>query len=75
MCYLLDRIMGIEKHERITEDAIAKLLEEAVQTSYRRGGKAASILDDLSKQTVKNVIHSLNFPQGWLKPKEKKIVL
>lgn len=74
MCYLLDRIMGIEKHERITEDAIAKLLEEAVQTSYRRGGKAASILDDLSKQTVKNVIHGLNFPQGWLKPKEKKIV-
>ena len=74
MCYLLDRIMGIEKHERITDDAIAKLLEEAAQTSYRRGGIAASFTDDLSKQTVKNVIHGLNFPQGWAKPKEKKIV-
>ncbi|MBR0342473.1 MAG: ISLre2 family transposase [Oscillospiraceae bacterium] len=74
MCYLLDRIMGIEKHERITDDAIAKLLEEAVQTSYRRGGEAASIMDDLSKQTVKNVIHGLRFPQGWVKPKEKRVV-
>ncbi len=74
MCYLLDRIMGIEKHERITEDAIAKLLEEAVQTSYRRGGEAASIMDVLTKQTVKNIIHDLDFPQGWSKPKEKKIV-
>ena len=36
--YLLDRIMGLEKHERISEDALAKMLKEAVQTSYRRGG-------------------------------------
>ena len=35
--YLLDRIMGFEKHERISEDAFAKMLKEAVQTSYRRG--------------------------------------
>lgn len=74
MCYLLDRIMGLEKHERITEDALANLLEEAVQTSYRRGGKAASILDDLSKQTVKNIIHGLDFPQGWAPPENKKAV-
>ena len=74
MCYLLDRIMGIEKHERITEDSIARLLEEAVQTSYRRGGEAASIMDGLSKQTVKNIIHDLTFPQGWTPPKEKKVV-
>lgn len=47
--YLLDRMMGIEKHERFTEDAIANLLEEAVQTSYRRGGEAASLEDDVSK--------------------------
>lgn len=36
--YLLDRIMGLAPHQRITEDAEAKMLEEAVQTSYRRGG-------------------------------------
>ena len=28
--YLLDQIMGIESHERLTEDAEAKLLGEAV---------------------------------------------
>ena len=35
--YLLDRILGIDPNERLTEDAEARLLEEAVQTSYRRG--------------------------------------
>ena len=29
--YLLDRIIGLEKHERITEDAQARMLKEAVQ--------------------------------------------
>ena len=37
--YLLDRIIGLEKHERITEDAQARMLKEAVQISYRRGGE------------------------------------
>ena len=37
--YLLDRIMGLEKHERITEVALARMLKESVQTSYRRGGE------------------------------------
>ena len=73
MCYLLDRIMGLEKGERITEDAEAAMLEEAVQTSYRRGGEAASILDKTSKQTVKTKIHSLKFPEEK-KPEEKRQV-
>ena len=62
--YLLDRIMEIEKHARMTEDAEAKLLEEAVQTSYRKGGESASISSDVvSKETVMNKIHTLNFPR------------
>jgi len=73
MCYLLDRILGMEKGERITEDAEAAMLEEAVQTSYRRGGEAASILDSVSKQTVKAKLHNLQFP-GLEKPEEKKQV-
>lgn len=61
--YLLDRIMGIEKHARMTEDAEAKLLEEAVQTSYRKGGESASISSEVvSKETVMNKIHTLTFP-------------
>ena len=61
--YLLDRIMGIESHERLTEDAEAKLLEEAVQTSYRKAGEETSLTDQVSKQTVKNKLHNLTFPQ------------
>lgn len=72
--YLLDRIMGIEKHARMTEDAEAKLLEEAVQTSYRKGGESASISDDMvSKETVMNKIHNLNFPR--VKPQMEKKAL
>ena len=32
--YLLDRELSLEKHQRITEDAEAQLLTEAVQTTY-----------------------------------------
>lgn len=72
--YLLDRLMGMEKHERFTEDAVANLLEEAVQTSYRRGGEAASLEDDVSKQAVMEKIHELKFPADDEKPEKKKVV-
>jgi len=60
--YILDLIMGMDPHERMTEDAEARLLEETVQTSYRRGGEETSILDKVSKQTVMKKIHALQFP-------------
>ena len=71
--YLLDRILGLAPHERITEDAQAKMLEEAVQTSYRRGGEETSLTTEVSKQTVKNKIHQLKFPKAE-KPAKKKQV-
>lgn len=72
--YLLDRILGIESHERLTEDAEAKLLEEAVQTSYRKAGEETSLTDQVSKQTVKNKLHKLTFPQQKETKPEKKAV-
>ena len=74
MEYLVDRLLGLEKRERITEDVTARVYEEAVQTSYRRGGQAATLTDDLSKQTVMEKLHVLKFPQLWKVPKEKKVV-
>lgn len=71
--YLLDRILGLEKHERMTEDAEAKMFEEAVRTSYRRGGEESSLMTQVSKQTVKNKIHKLEFPVNTEKP-QKKVV-
>lgn len=72
--YLLDRIIGIESHERLTEDAEAKLLEEAVQTSYRKAGEETSLTDEVSKQTVKNKLHKLTFPQQKEEQPKKKAV-
>ena len=70
--YLLDRIIGLEKHERMSEDALARMLKEAVQTSYRRGGEETSLTTDVKKQTVKNKIHALEFPRNEEKPEKKK---
>lgn len=72
--YLLDRILGLDKHERMTEDAVANLLEEAVQTSYRRGGEEVSLTTEVSKQTVKNKLHELVFPHNEEVSKEKNTV-
>ena len=72
--YLLDQILGMQSHERMTEDAEVRMLEEAVQTSYRRGGEESSLMDGVSKQTVKNKIHQLKFPEDKNIPTEKKKV-
>ena len=61
--YLVDDFLGFDPHERMSEDAIAQLLAETVETSYRKGGMAASILDEVSKETVKDKIHALEFPK------------
>ena len=73
--YLLDRVMGLGKHTRITEDAHAQILEEAVQTSYRKGGIHACITDDcVSKQSVMKKLHALEFPRKTEPTQEKKVV-
>ena len=62
-CYLLDQLMGLEKHARITEDAEARVLKEASESSYRKGGSHASIKGDtISKEAVMNKLHRLDFP-------------
>ena len=74
MEYLLARILGLEKHERITEDAITEMLKEAVQISYRRGGEESSLEGTVSKQIVKAKLHGLKFPKDTKKPEKKKEV-
>ena len=71
----LDRVMGLEKHARMTEDAEAGILEEAVQTSYEKGGKAVSFSsEEVSRETVKNKLHALKFPKAENYPLKKRIV-
>lgn len=73
--YFLDRAMGLEKHARMTEDAEARILEEAVQTSYEKGGKSVSISEEeVSRETVKNKLHALKFPKKENNPQSRKMV-
>lgn len=63
-CYLLDKLIGIEPHTRMSEDAVARILEEAVDSNYRKGGANASISGSvMSKETVMNKLHVLKFPK------------
>lgn len=74
MCYLLDKALGFTENERMTDDVKAQIYEEAVQTSYRRGGEAASIIDIVSKAAVKDLLHKTKFPPNFVTPKKKKVV-
>lgn len=62
--YLLDTILGMDPHERMTEDAEAELLNEVADVSYRKAGTKCSIQSSVSKQTVKNKIHALDFEKA-----------
>lgn len=61
--YLLDKYVGFDSYERITEDAQARMLEEAAGTSYSRAGNAVSLTDFISKSAVKDRLHRLKFPE------------
>lgn len=74
MCYLLDKVMGFEENQRLAEDAMAKVYEEAVQTSYRRGGESVNEADSISKTAVKDLLHKTKFPEIIPEVSEKKKV-
>ena len=71
---LLEKALGLQKDERVTEEAQVKVLERCAEHSYRESGCLSDINEQLlSKQTVKNLIHSLEFPKAE-KAKQKKEV-
>ena len=70
--YLLDEVIGIEGHQRITMGAAAAILEETLESSYRKGGEHASLMDSVSKQTVKNLVHDTVIELPIQEQEEKK---
>ena len=72
-CYLLDSFLNLSPNQTMTEDAMANIYREAVQTSYRKAGEAASP-DGVTKETVKNLLHRTKFPENFKPPEEKKAV-
>jgi len=61
--YLVDRIVGINPHDRMSADVVINSLEEATESSYRKGGKKAAYMDEVSKQTVMNKVHEIEISQ------------
>lgn len=73
-CYLLDKLLEIESHTRMSEDAIARMLEEAADSNYRKGGAKASISGSvMTKETVMNKLHELEFPKTLHEGERKNV--
>jgi hypothetical protein len=72
--YLLDKNIGFDKDLRMTENAEAHLLKEAVQSTYRQGGEAVSIADNVSKETVMDKLRVLDFNKVHKVPEKKREV-
>jgi hypothetical protein len=72
-CYLLDKLLGLAPNQTMTEDAMANVYHEAVQTSYRKGGEMASP-NGISKGAVKDLLHKTKFPANFQIPQQKKVV-
>ena len=72
-CYLLDKLIGLAPNQTMTEDVMANIYQEAVQTSYRKGGELASP-EGVTKSTVKKLLHETKFPPNFEEPSEKKEV-
>lgn len=74
MCYLMDKALGFTENQRMSEGAAERLYQEAIQTSYRKGGEAISSEEKVSKQAVKELLHKTVFPTNFQIPEQKKEV-
>jgi hypothetical protein len=70
--YLVDSIVGIEPHDRVTADVVINAIDEAVDSSYRKGGEKASYVERISKQAVMDKIHDLEIVQPSVSVENKK---
>lgn len=71
--YLLDEMLNVAPNQSMTEDTIANIYKEAVQTSYRKAGEIACP-EGVTKETVKNLLHRTRFPENFSPSGAKKEV-
>lgn len=72
--YLVDDIVGIKAHERVSADVVINAVDEAAESSYRKAGEKAAYMDEISKQAVMDKIHNLDFAKKDTNKYEKKNV-
>lgn len=58
--YLLEDLIGLDRHERFTEEAEALMLAEAFKTSYAEAARVLPSKQEITKTTVMNKIHRLD---------------
>ena len=71
---MLDDYVGLKPKERMKDDARERILEDVIDSSYRKAGIVASIIDSVHKQTVKNLIMETEIPKITNIRKDKKVV-
>ncbi len=61
--YLLDRILGLEPHTRMSDGVKAVILEAAAQSSYEKAGESACQGEErVSRQTVMRQVRNMEVP-------------
>ena len=71
--YLLDRVLGLGAHARMSDGVKTAILEEAVQTSYEKAGREACPGECVSRETVMRHVHGVEIPPERMEgPAEKK---
>ena len=71
--YLLDRVLGLGAHARMSDGVKAAILKEAVQTSYEKAGREACPGECVSRETVMRHVHGMEIPsKNMEEPVEKK---
>ncbi len=71
--YLTEEIIGLEAHERFTEQAEAIILTEALKTSYSEATRVLPSKQKITKTTVMNKVHGIVKDIPLSEPTEKKI--
>ena len=57
--YLLEDVIGLDKHERFTEEAEVMILTEALKTSYSEAARMLPSKQRITKTTVMNKVHQM----------------
>jgi hypothetical protein len=70
--YLVDELVGIKPHDRMSADVVINTLDEAIESSYRKAGEKASYENEVSKQAVMNKVHTAKVQPPKLKYSEKR---
>ncbi len=70
--HLVDELVGLKPHLRMSADVVINLLDEATETSYRKAGEEACFSDEVTKQAVMNKVHTIDIKPPGLKHPEKR---